>query len=290
MTMPAASRDGRVVGLLATAVLAGAAFRLIVSIAAGIAEWAQFGTDAFSRFPDRAADLLLVFGEAGDGVGVLLAVAALALVWWHGRAGAEVSYPSLELVRALFALTALAAVLQAVGWGIGFSRGWPVVWSRLIEAVGMSTAYAAVAVGGVVAATALMRAVDPVLVDHDLDAVVFAVDRATGDVRAYFSVDQAARKTHVYSVEDDELLFFTDEGDVLEPSVEHERVLLRPTGEHRREDLLTRLKTFSTRRGLHVDMLDVDDPSAYAVPVSDWQFLQLWPGWLRWLGRLFRPR
>lgn len=288
-TAAAPSRDARVAGTLAAAVLAGAVFRVLVAVAAGIAEWAEAGPGYFGRGRDRAADLLIIFGSPGDGVGVLLVIAAMGLLWWRWRAGGGVNMSALGLVRLLFALTALAAVLQLIGYGLAISQESSVLWARFIEAVGMSTAFAGIAVGGVIATGGLVAAVDADEVGSDLDAVVFAVDRATGDVHAYFSVDQAARKTHVYSVEDQEIEFFTDEGGVLQATVEHDRVVLRRTDEQRRGELLGCLKRFATRRELHVDVLDVDDPSAYAVPISDWQFLQLWPGWLRWLGRLFRP-
>jgi hypothetical protein len=61
------------------------------------------------------------------------------------------------------------------------------------------------------------------------------------------------------------------------------------TADRRRDELLAHLKEFVLRRGIRVDEEDADEPSAYAIPISDWQWLQLWPGWLRWIGRIFRP-
>lgn len=289
MTSPDTLREDRLVDVFATLVLVLAAGRLVTGFAAGILEWAHGAPVGFSDERLHLGDSLATFGQGGDSVGVVLPIVAALLVWWRARridAGAA----TFSYVEMVFGLTAAAACAQGIGNGIIVSGG-PVTWWRFIVVVGTPLTCLVVAVAGLVTTRRLAFAVDArVGNEAAVDAIVYAVDRATGDVRAYFSADEAARKTHVYSVEDEEYLFYTDEGVVLDASVENDRVVLRPTDDRREADLLGRLKMFTTRRGIRVDVLDVDDPSAYAIPISDWQWLQLWPGWLRWMGRLFRPR
>jgi hypothetical protein len=192
----------------------------------------------------------------------------------------------------VFAVIVMSAAAQSVGYVMFTtipSDFGDVQWSQLIHAVGDSVAYALVAVGGLIATRRL--ALLPGLRRENAlegDPLVFAVDRQSGDVRAYLTVDAAARGTHVYSVEEDEYAFFTDEGGVIAATVEHDSVMLRLTDENDRDELLKRLKQFVVRRDIHVDVLDADDPTAYAVPISDWQWLQLWPPWMRWVGRIAR--
>ena len=281
----------RIARSLASVVLLAAALRIVVSVVAGIVEWAENGDQGFPNTAARAGDIVITIGDAGDGVGVLLALAALALVWWLLAADEPVE--GLRSTAAtVLGFTAASAFVQAVGFLLLFSIAPDsALWSQLILRVGHSLVYALIALGGVVAARRLAGLVRAQAVERfDDDPLVFAVDRLSGDVHAYFSVDDAERRSHVYSIEDDETAFYTDEGKVLRSSVEHDRVLLRPTDIDQRDVLLDRLREFVVRRQIHVHSLDADDPAAYARPISEWQWLQLWPGWLRWMGRIFRPR
>ncbi len=277
---------------LAVVLLIGALIRIVVAVAAGMIEWAQNDHLGYPTGAAWAGDILITLGDGGDGVGVLLALAAGALVAWL-----LVSREPAGWLRSatgwVFGLTALSAFAQTSGHTLLFSIApESVLWSRVLLGAGHSLVYAGVALGGLAAT----RRLDALTVVHaaerfgDDDPFVFAVDRRSGDVAAYFSVDAAERKTHVYYIEDDELDFYTDEGKAIGASVEHGRVSLQPTDVDQREVLLERLREFVVRRGIHLDSLSADDPSAYAAPISDWQWLQLWPGWLRWLGRFFRPR
>jgi hypothetical protein len=120
----------------------------------------------------------------------------------------------------------------------------------------------------------------------ELEPLVFAVDRGNGEVFAFFSYARAARTISVYSIEEDEYVFYADDGTLLVASVVDDRTTFTPTGVVRRDELLQHLRSFTQRTS--VEVIDRDDPTAYAVPIADWQWLQLWPGWLRGIGRLVR--
>jgi hypothetical protein len=271
--------------------LLGATMRFVVAAAAGIAEWVQ--GDGF-RYPDasqRVGDVLLQFGAAGDGVGVVLAVGAAALVAWLllSGEGADRMRTALGVV---LGLTAVSAFVQALAYTLLFTVEPGLnLWSRLILGSGQALIYAGLALGGLAAMRRFdALAVVPAVERLDDEPLVFAVDRKSGEVWAYFSVDEAERRTHVYLVADDELAFFTDAGDVLAATAENDRVVLRPTPVNDRDTLLSALREFVTRRGIATGQVDADDPTAYAGPINEWQWLELWPGWLRWLGRIVRGR
>jgi hypothetical protein len=291
MTKPAGGlREIDLVRGLAAVIVAAVGARVVFAVTAGIADLAQ-SPDDFPNDRIRLGEALLIFGNAGDGVDVLLGLAATALVWWLLRAD-EPAERLRSATAAVFVLVAVSALAAAAGYVLFAVNPGGVLWSGLFRGAGDGVVYAAVAAAGFVATRRLARLPGPAGADiaDDGDPLVFAVDRQSGDVRAYFSVDDAARRTHVYSVEDEEYAFYTDEGDVIAATIEEDRVMLRPTTANDREELLQRLKRFVVRRDIHVDVLDTDDPTAYAGPISDWQWLQLWPGWLRWMGRIVRPR
>ena len=293
MTRPADDRrEARIVSGLATVVLVAASLRLLAAVVAGIVELAQRSPfpDEFPTSALRTADVFLTFGNAGDGAGALLALVAAGLLWWRTRLGDPPGGSLRTIAGWVLALTALSALAQGVGYSIVSTRA-SVDSPRLIVSLAFSLAWAFVAAAGWVAMRRFDLLVDERLVAGDdvaVDALVFAVDRDTRDVQAFFSVDEAARRMHVYSVEEDEFEFFTDDGVVVEASVQGESVVLRLTDVSRRDELLGHLREFVLRRGIHIDMSDADHPSAYAVPISDWQWLQLWPAWTRWLGHIIR--
>ena len=59
-----------------------------------------------------------------------------------------------------------------------------------------------------------------------------------------------------------------------------------PTAENGRDDLMRALRRFVQAKDLSVE--EPQEPTSYAVPISDWQWLELWPGWLRPIGRIVR--
>jgi len=281
----------RIARSLGAVILLGAALRLGVCVAAGIAAWGESGDAGYPKGVSAAGAVLLTFGNAGDGVGVLLGLAALALVWWLLVTG-EPAEGLRSATAGVLGLTALFAFVQGLGSLLLYSIAVDeTLWIQLIQGVGLALVYALVALGALNAtrSVATLARTGPAERFGD-DPLVFAVDRADGEVHAYLSVDEAARKTHAFSVDDDELHFFTDEGKVVRPSVENDRVVLQPTDVDQRDELLKRLRAFVVRRGIHVHEQDADDPTAYAEPIRTWQWLELWPGWLRWMGRMIRPR
>jgi TRAP-type C4-dicarboxylate transport system permease small subunit len=286
-----AAQDTRLARAAAVLFVAAIWIRSLVSIAAGFIEWHDTAHAGFPESRLRAGDVLVTFGTAGDGAGILLAVVAAAAVWWCLRVGAAGAGRLRSAVAWSFGIVVALAVLSAVGVGLLESFGSQA--SRTLLASGFALAYAVVAVGCVVLLRQYDAAINELAFEHDVpdvDAFVFAVDRRSGDVRAFLSARQAVRGMHVYWVEDDEFDFYTDEGLVLDASVADERIVLRPTETVRLDELLVRLGEFVARRGIDVDAADADDPAAYAVPIARWQGLEMWPPWLRPLGRLFQPR
>jgi len=120
----------------------------------------------------------------------------------------------------------------------------------------------------------------------DVEPLLFAVDRGNGEVFAFFSFAQARRSISPYSIEENEFTFYTDEGMVVEATATEMVTHFTPTGEDRREDLMRALRRFAQVTDLTVE--EPQDPTSYAVPIADWQWLELWPGWLRPIGRIVR--
>jgi len=273
--------------LLATAV----ALRIGVAVVAGFVEWSDPESAFAGTGRARAYDVLSTFGAAGDGTGIVLLLAATAMVLWAARlddARAPTLWPALGW---LFAVTGALAAMQGIGFGFVYTFPPGHQTARLIETEGFALASVLLCVGGVIVVQRLGRINDArQLVDDDLDAFVFAIDRKSDDVRAFLSAHDAVRRMHVYSVEDDEFAFYTDEGTVLEATVVADRIVLRPTDHQRPAELLESLKDFANRRGIKVSEDDADHPTAYAVPIDRWHWLEMWPPWMRPIGMLFRRR
>jgi hypothetical protein len=267
------------------ALLAAAALRLVVTFAAGIVEWSQGASFPTGR--TRAADVLITFGGAGDLAGALLVLVLAGLLVWAARLGAVRGRLPWSASRWVAGLTAFSAVCGGVGYGIGFSDGaaGPLVWSRLV----LSTGFAGAALLVLLAGLGAMSGVQSPPVAGE-GVAVFAVDRMTGEVFAYPSLGDASRRAPLASVEEGELEFFTDEGLVLEATVVDGQLGLRPTEQARVGVLLDRLAAFAAAHGIAVEAAGADDPLAYAAPIAEWQWLQLWPGWMRGVGRVIRRR
>lgn len=290
MTEGVRPAEGRLARLLAVVVLAGAGVRLLAAIVAGFIEWAHSSFPAYEPQRARAFDVLTTFGNGGDGAGVVLAIVAMFVVWWVSRTEEPLG-PTLQLVACwVLGFTAALAVLEAVGVSLVFSLDSNNQSARLVESVGFALAAVVVAGGGIVLTRQFGLMLDEELAADDVDAFVFAVDRHTIDVRAFFTVRDAIRRTHHYAVEEEEFDFYTDEGEVLRASAGDGRIELQPTGEMRPEELLARLKEFVLRRGISIDEEDADDTTAYVDPINKWQWLENWPPWMRPLGYLFRRR
>ncbi len=276
---------------VALALAGAAALRLVTAVVAGFVEWHDNQAPFLGTGRARAYDVLTTFGTAGDGTEVLLLIAAAAATYWALRSGEARAAGWWPAIGWMFGLTAVLAALQGIGFTLIHSLPPGHQTARLVEAEGFALAYLGLCVVGVVVVNRLDQLSDAQLLEQDdLDAFVFALDRRSGDVRAFLSAREAAARMHVYSVEDDEFTFYTDEGVVLRASVVGDRIALQTTEEERPDELLEGLKEFANRRGIKVDPEDADDATAYAVPIRRWHWLEMWPPWLRPIGMLFRRR
>lgn len=288
MTDGVRSGDLRILRAMSMVLVAGAGIRLLASVVAGFVDWHDSGS-VFPAARVRVFDVLSTFGAAGDGSGVLLALAAAATVWWLSWRDDAAATSLRASLMWIFGVTAALALADGVGFGFFYSYESEHQTPRLIHTEGFALAYIVVTVGALLLLRQLGDAIAAQDSD-DLDAFIFAVDRKGGDVRAFLSAGEAKRRMHVYSVEDDEFAFYTDEGSVLEATVVDDRIVLRSTDQQGLAELVESLKEFANRRGITIDDEDADDPTAYAVPIGRWHWLEMWPPWMRPIGMLFRSR
>ena len=282
--------ENRLIRLLAIVLLAGAGVRLLAAVVAGFIEWGHSSFPGGEPGRARAFDVLATFGTGGDGAGIVIAVIAMLVVWRVSRTEEPLA-PTLRLAACwILGITAVLAVLETIGISLVFNFDINDQVSRLVQSAGFAFAALVIAGGGIVLTRQYGLMLDERSAADDLDAFVFAVDRHSIDVRAFFSARDAIRRMHLYTVEEEEFDFYTDEGEVLTASVVDGHIELRPTGELRLDELLGRLKEFVLRRGISVDEGDADEPTAYVDPINKWQWLEMWPPWMRPLGYLFRRR
>ena len=292
--MTAPPRQGRrdAGDLLVITLLATQAVRLIAALVDGVAaatEHVPFTPDHF-----HTGFVVSTFGSAGDGTGVVVLAVAAVVLW--ARTAAHRSPASAnwwrqrDLATVLLGLTALSALLDGVGLIVQAAAATD-SWRRVILPVGYEIAYLLAAVG-VILALRRLDADETTGADgaddlaYEPGAAVFAVDRKTGVVLAWPSVHEARANAPLYGVEDDEYDWFLDDGVVLAASAAGSDVLLTPTPDARPDELLARLTAYAERRGIAVD--EPDEPLAYVDPIVRDHYLEMWPGWLRWIGRLTR--
>jgi hypothetical protein len=262
--------------------LAAATLRLAASVAGGFLALANH--DGLVGGRAGAAEVLNTFGAGGDTAGALLAVAGAAGVWWLHRGAADsTSRAARPWALAVLGGTALLVVLHAVAvvvLDIDAAHTAP----QLTILLGFAATDLLLCLAGTVAVRHVPAA--PAAEAGAADPLLFAVDRGTGEVFAFFSFAELARAISVYSVEDDEFAFYDDDGRVFHADAVDDAIRLTPTDVVRRDELLARLRGFADKHGLAV--VDRNEPLSYLRPVSDWQWLELWPGWLRWIGRIVR--
>src|SRR3954469_6136245 len=115
MTKPVVGdHESAIVRGLAAVVLVGLMVRIVAAVGSGIADIAQ-STQSFPDSRIQTAETILIFGGAGDGVSVLLALVATGLAWWLLRAGEPAEWVR-STTAVLFAVLAVSAVAQAVGY------------------------------------------------------------------------------------------------------------------------------------------------------------------------------
>ena len=236
----------------------------------------------FPQMRERAANILTAFGSAGDTTTVLLVLAAAAvLVWGRPRPRVESLGP---VIRVFLLVTAVLVLARVAGVFL--------IDVDLPSQVQAQEAFvAAFAVGDLLlcagGAMLLGRedAVEATATD-DLEPLVFAVDRGNGEVFAFFSYAEAARTISSYSIEEDEFAFYADDGTAINAEVVDDRTRFTATDVDARDELMQHLRRFARAKSL--DVADPAEATSYAVPIADWQWLELWPGWLRGIGRVVR--
>jgi hypothetical protein len=281
--VPTADTDRQVARPALVVVLLAATVRIVAALIAGLIMLGEHNSFLVGRA--HAGFVLNAFGAAGETVGVLLALVAVGLVWWLSRGSAESRVEPLATVTRVVLVVTAVLVGARVAGGIVLDQDATQAASTLTIIVGFGLADLALCAGGL-AVLARVAATAGAPQSDELEPLVFAVDRGNGEVFAFFSYAQAARTISVYSIEEDEYAFYADDGRLLDASVVDDRTTFTPTDVVRRDELLQHLRSFTQTRS--VEVIDRDDPTAYAVPIADWQWLQLWPGWLRGIGRLVR--
>ena len=279
--MSATEPDLRIGRFALTALLLGATIRLVAAVIAGLIVLVDHDEANVGR--QHVGEVLNTLGVAGDGIGALLVAITAGAVWALSR-HAAVSRPTVAWTRAIALVTALMTVSSAVGVLVLFDGNH--VAYQLAVIIGFAVAYLVICLGSLL----VLSRIGDVDVDQqdsgELEPLLFAVDRGSGEVFAFFTFAQARRTISSYSVEENEYDFFTDEGRVVHAAAHDLVTQFTPTDEYRREDLMRALRAFARAKGLVVE--DPQDLTSYAVPIADWQWLELWPGWMRPLGKLVR--
>jgi hypothetical protein len=279
------------VDVMFTLVLGVQVIRLVAAVVGGISVGLK-RADQLAPSGFRTGETLTTLGSAGDGVGLLLLLLAGALLLWrmsrsaHGDrlAGSRV------LLSWLLVLTAASAALFVVGLMFEASVGGFFDWERVVTPAGFAIADLVGSLGTLVVVRRLstVGADDDSEQDRDARAAVFAVDRKTGDVLTWASQAEARAKAPLYGVEDDEYRWYLDDGTVLQATADGRDVTFTATDAERSGELLVHLKAYAQRRGIAIDEDEADEPLAYVDPIARDHYLEMWPGWLRWLGRLTR--
>lgn len=276
--VPTANIDRRVTRLVVLTLLFAAAVRIVAAIVSGIAALAAT-REGFPGGESRTGDVLNAFGSAGDTIQALLLLGAAILVWRRSASAAAYRAPIavLALVSGVLVICRVAGFLDLTS---AFANAAAVAQQSVV--VGFGLADLAV-LGSVLASVRLLSSGADSETPAGDDPVLFAVDRTTSEVFAFFSAAEARRAISTYSVEDDEFAFYDDEGRVVAAEVVDGWTTFTVTDDEREPELLTHLRRFAAEKSLEVD--DHDDPLAFVQPINEWQWLELWPGWMRGIGR-----
>lgn len=263
--------------------LGATVLRFLGSVIAGVI--ALTAEPDFPQMRERAANILTAFGSAGDTTTVLVVLAAAALlVWGQPRPPVE----SLGRVIRVLLLVVAVLVLARVAGVFLIDVDLP---SQVQAQEAFVAAFGAgdllLCAGGVIllGRVKAVKAVEATATD-DLEPLVFAVDRGNGEVFAFFSYAEAVRAISIYSIEEDEFAFYADDGTAINAEVVDERTRFTATDVDARDELMQHLRRFAKAKSL--DVADPTDATSYAVPIADWQWLELWPGWLRGIARVVR--
>jgi hypothetical protein len=280
--VPATELDRRVGRIALGALLGAATIRILAAVIAGFITLGQHDELNIGRL--HAGVVLNAFGASGDGIGALLVAAIVAVTWGLSRR-APVSRTAVTWVRVVATITALMTVASAAAVLV-LDADANQSANQLTLVIGFSVAYLLVCLGGLLVLSEVHHVDSDVLDPDHLEPLLFAVDRGNGEVFAFFSFAEARRTISIYSIEEDEYVFYTDEGMVVNASAADGVTHFTVTTEDRREDLMRALRQFALAKALTAE--EPGEPTSYAVPIADWQWLELWPGWLRPIGRLVR--
>jgi hypothetical protein len=285
---------------LVLALVVAQAVRIVAAVASALTDIARNDSGLPPGLGSRAnlGVRLSDFGQAGTETGALILLLALALLWMSAPPVRETGGRTADrwrshafLVGWLLFLTALSALLLLAGALVELPDQDFFPAAHVIYIAGLAGATLVMCAAGIYVSRALLSSVDRAAADDDVTApaAVFAIDRRNGDVLAWPSMRRAVEEAPVYGVDDDEYEFFLDDGTVLSAGLVEDRVQLTATGVERYDHLLSALQDYATRRGLVIDEDDVSEPLAYVDPVDRDHWLEMWPGWLRWIGRFVRP-
>jgi hypothetical protein len=103
------------------------------------------------------------------------------------------------------------------------------------------------------------------------------------EVIASESLAAAEGDFEAVDVENDEYVFFGDDGTVISPSLQGGRVVLTPTSEKRPEELRERLRTFLVQSRVAMDPALADAPAALAGLLIEKEHARRWPRLPAWL-------
>jgi hypothetical protein len=263
---------------LAIVVVVALGVELLTAVVAGSAQ--AFAGDGFPGTKDLVAETLLTFGAAGSFVDVILAVACIAL--------AALTRPSPNALRrvsvTIVGLVGLAVLAAGIGGVmIGTNYLGAATTANVSRPIGQSLAELVLLLGGA-AVVGQLQPLTPAGADED-GAGLFAVDRVNGEVFAFFSRAEAVRTLSVFAIEDGEFDFYAWDGRVVQAEVQDLQARFAVTDDDARSALLTILRQFTTARGIATTG---NEPADFVAGVRSWQWLQLWPPWMRPLARLVR--
>ncbi len=100
------------------------------------------------------------------------------------------------------------------------------------------------------------------------------------------SVQAAEGQFEAIDVDNNEYVFFGDDGEVIRGRTRDGLVVLAPTSEKRPAELRNRLRTYLVHPGVQLDADLADDPVALGRILLQRQRDRQWPRWPGWLHRL----
>jgi hypothetical protein len=104
------------------------------------------------------------------------------------------------------------------------------------------------------------------------------------------SLTAAGGQIEAIDVENEEYVFFADDGAVIDAAVRDGHVVLTPTGVQRGEELRKRLRAYLSHPRVAMDPALADDPVALGGMLRERERAGEWPRWLARLRARRKPR